>query len=194
MKILLIIVAASILILGCASKRPSEQEAQQSNISSIESRPGQTKINTYRQLTRKFQQEIKTGQVQIKQLEGGIKIIISNDILFVKDYWKIHKAGKEALDKIISVLKTYGSQTLEVYGFTDNQPVNPGLRKRFSSNWELSGARAIDVATYMEEKGINPDIISVTGYGDERPVASNDTPAGRQKNQRIEIIVMFSDL
>ncbi len=132
--------------------------------------------------------------MQIKQLEGGIKIIISNDILFVKDYWKIHKAGKEALDKIISVLKTYGSQTLEVYGFTDNQPVSPGLRKRFSSNWELSGARAIDVATYMEEKGINPDIISVTGYGDERPVASNDTPAGRQKNQRIEIIVMFSDL
>jgi chemotaxis protein MotB len=46
----------------------------------------------------------------------------------------------------------------------------------------------------MEQKGINRDLISATGYGDERPISPNDTSAGRRKNQRVEIIVFFSDL
>jgi len=91
-------------------------------------------------------------------------------------------------------LKGRKGMAVEVYGFTDNSPIGPVLRRQFSTNRELSLARAVDVVSYMEQKGINRDLISATGYGDERPITPNDTPAGRRKNQRVEIIVLFSDL
>ena len=106
----------------------------------------------------------------------------------------MHRGGRETLDKIIVALKGRKGLAVEVYGFTDNSPIGPMLRRQFSTNRELSLARAVDVVSYMEQKGINRDLISATGYGDERPIAPNDTPAGRRKNQRVEIIILFSDL
>jgi chemotaxis protein MotB len=194
MKIALIVVAALILVFGCASKKPSQQEVKQSSTSSVESRQTQAKTTTYQELTWQLQREVKAGQAQIKQFEEGIKITMVNDILFPEGGWKTHRGGKEALDKVIVVLKGRKGLAFEVYGFTDNTPIGPMLRRQFSSNRELSLARAVDVVSYMEEKGINRDLISATGYGDERPIAPNDTPVGRRKNQRVEIIVLVSDL
>jgi chemotaxis protein MotB len=194
MKIVPIVVAILILVFGCASKRPSQQEVKQAGTSSVVSRQDQAKTTTYQELTRQFQREVKAGQVQIKQFEEGIKITMANDILFPEGGWKMHRGGKEALDKIIVALKGRKGLAIEVYGFTDNSPIGPILRRQFSTNRELSLARAVDVVSYMEQKGINRDLISATGYGDERPIAPNDTPAGRRKNQRVEIIVLFSDL
>jgi chemotaxis protein MotB len=194
MKIVSIVVAILILVFGCASKRPSQQEVKQAGTSSIESRQDQAKATAYQELTRQLQREIKAGQVQIKQFEEGIKITMANDILFPEGGWKIHRGGRETIDKIIVALKGRKGLAVEVYGFTDNSPIGPVLRRQFSTNRELSLARAVDVVSYMEQKGINRDFISATGYGDERPIAPNDTPTGRRKNQRVEIIVFFSDL
>ena len=194
MKISLIIVSALILVFGCASKNPSQQEVRQVSTARVESRQDQAKTTPYQELTRQLQREVKAGQVQFKQFEEGIKITMANDILFSEGGWKIHRGGKETLDKIIMVLKGRKGMAVEVYGFTDNTPIGPMLRRQFSSNRELSLARAVDVVSYMEQKGINRDLISATGYGDERPIVPNDTPIGRRKNQRVEIIVLFSDV
>jgi chemotaxis protein MotB len=194
MKIALFVVAALILIFGCASKRPSQQEVKQAGTPSVVSRQDQAKTTTYQELTRQLQREVKAGQVQIKQFEEGIKITMANDILFPEGGWKIHRGGKETLDKVIVVLKGRKGMAVEVYGFTDNSPIGPMLRRQFSTNRELTLARAVDVVSYMEQKGINRDLISATGYGDERPIVPNDTPVGRRKNQRVEIIVLFSDV
>ena len=194
MKIALIVVAILILVFGCASKRPSQQEVKQASTSSVESRQDQAKTTTYQELNKQLQREVKAGQAQIKQFEEGIKITMANDILFPEGGWKIHRGGRETIDKIIVALKGRKGLAVEVYGFTDNSPIGPVLRRQFSTNRELSLARAVDVVSYMEQKGINRDLISATGYGDERPIAPNDSPAGRRKNQRVEIIVLFSDL
>ena len=194
MKIVLIVVAALILVFGCASKKPDQQEIKQPRTSITESSRTQVKTSTDQELTRQLQREIKSGQVQIKQFEEGIKITMANDILFPEGGWKIHRGGKEALDKVIVALKGRKNLAVEVYGFTDNTPIGPMLRRQFSTNRELSLARAVDVVTYMEGKGINRDIISATGYGDERPIAPNDSAAGRRKNQRVELIIFFSEL
>ena len=69
-------------------------------------------------------------------------------------------------------------------------PIGPELRNRFPSNWELSTARATGVVRYLVAQGVNPNSISAEGFGDSRPVASNDTPQGRGKNRRVEIIIM----
>ena len=194
MKIALIVVATLILVFGCASKKPSQQEVKKAGTSSVESRQDQAKTTTYQELTKQLQREVKAGQAQIKQFEEGIKITMANDILFPEGGWKIHRGGRETIDKIIVALKGRKGLAVEVYGFTDNSPIGPMLRRQFSTNRELSLARAVDVVSYMEQKGINRDLISATGYGDERPIAPNDTLAGRRKNQRVEIIVLFSDL
>ena len=70
-------------------------------------------------------------------------------------------------------------------------PIGAGLKKFFPSNWELSVARATNVARYLqEEAGIPPEIISATGYSEYQPIASNDTPEGKAQNRRIEIVLL----
>ena len=71
-----------------------------------------------------------------------------------------------------------------------NVPIGPELRNRFPSNWELSTARAADVVRYLVAQGVNPNILSAQGFGDSRPVASNDAAQGRAKNRRVEIVIM----
>jgi chemotaxis protein MotB len=72
------------------------------------------------------------------------------------------------------------NQRIVVEGFTDNVPIGPALRSRFPSNWELSTARATGVVRYLVAQG----------FGDSRPVTSNDTAQGRAKNRRVEIVIM----
>ena len=82
MKIALIVVAALILVFGCASKKPSQQEVKQASTARVENRQEQAKTTTYQELTKQLQREVKAGQAQIKQFEEGIKITMANDILF----------------------------------------------------------------------------------------------------------------
>jgi chemotaxis protein MotB len=65
------------------------------------------------------------------------------------------------------------------------------LKNRFPTNWELSTARATEVVRYLQEHGgLNPNLLSATGYGEYQPVAPNDTDEGRHKNRRIEIVLL----
>jgi len=75
-----------------------------------------------------------------------------------------------------------------VAGHTDEVPV--GFSERFQSNWDWSAARSASVADYLVGQGyIDPGNVTVTGFADTVPIASNDTAAGRSQNRRIEITV-----
>jgi chemotaxis protein MotB len=75
-----------------------------------------------------------------------------------------------------------------VAGHTDNVPV--AFSERFQSNWDLSAARSASVADYLVGEGfIVPGAVTVTGFADTVPIASNDSAAGRAQNRRIEITV-----
>jgi chemotaxis protein MotB len=104
---------------------------------------------------------LKAGQVQIKQFEEGITITMANDILFPEGGWKIHRGGRETIDKIIVYLKGRKGLAVEVYGFTDNSPIGPLLRIQFSTNRELSLAQAVDVVSYMDNIAIRGFPLSV---------------------------------
>jgi chemotaxis protein MotB len=65
------------------------------------------------------------------------------------------------------------------------------LKNRFPTNWELSTGRATEVVRYLQETGgIDPHLLSATGYGEYQPVAPNNTEEGKHKNRRIEIILL----
>lgn len=90
---------------------------------------------------------------------------------------------KEVVPDILS------SHDYRVYveGHTDDMPIKSSPDKRYVDNMELSFLRAKAVASILVENGISIDLISVTGYGETRPIAPNDTDEGRIKNRRVEI-------
>jgi chemotaxis protein MotB len=77
---------------------------------------------------------------------------------------------------------------MRVEGHSDNVPIHNAA---FGSNWDLSTARAMAVATMlMDESGVDPKRMSIAGYAQYHPVASNDTPEGRMANRRVDIVVV----
>jgi len=83
-------------------------------------------------------------------------------------------------------------RAIRVEGHTDDQPI---ASTRFASNWQLSSARAAGVAAFLARSGGDKlaERVEATGYGDSRPVAPNRTPAGRRRNRRVEIRVLFAE-
>jgi chemotaxis protein MotB len=76
---------------------------------------------------------------------------------------------------------------IRVEGHTDDTPV---ITARYRDNWDLSASRAASVASYMERAHRIPgNLLSAAGYGDSRPVATNDTAAGRELNRRIDLVL-----
>ena len=76
---------------------------------------------------------------------------------------------------------------IRVEGHTDNWPIRGG---RYASNWELSSARALEVVKYLSAiSGIDEGKFSALGYGEFRPIASNESAEGRSKNRRVEIFI-----
>ena len=74
-----------------------------------------------------------------------------------------------------------------IEGYTDNVPIK---HSSWKSNWELSSARSLSVLYFLaNEKGISPERLSAIGFGEYRPVVSNDTREGRKLNRRVEIVI-----
>lgn len=99
----------------------------------------------------------------------------------------IKKSSNQILDQIAQVMKENPSYALEIQGHTDN------VGKK-ESNQQLSEDRALAVKKYLTSKGVAESRLTANGYGDERPVASNSTAAGRTQNRRVEFIVSFEEV
>lgn len=92
------------------------------------------------------------------------------------------------LDSISAQLRGL-DRLVRVEGHTDSTPVTG---RRFRDNWELSASRAAAVVTYLERaQGFPGNRLAAAGYADSRPVASNDTPLGREENRRVELVLEF---
>jgi chemotaxis protein MotB len=118
---------------------------------------------------------------------GTITVTLPNAILFDPGKATMKGSTNKELDHIYSVLKAkYPGRHIEVAGHTDADPIK---KSSWKDNLELSSQRAMAVARYLMQKGVAENKISATGYGEGRPVATNSTAAGKQKNRRVEIVV-----
>jgi chemotaxis protein MotB len=142
---------------------------------------------TYESLLEKMKSEIAQGQVTISELKGKLTVNMVDSILFDSGKAEVKKDGRAVLQKVISILQDVKDRSIRIEGHTDNVPISAALAKRFPTNWELSAARAINVARYLQEQGIDPAQLSAAAYGPYHPVGDNATPEGRAKNRRIEI-------
>lgn len=103
----------------------------------------------------------------------------------------IRPEGYQVLNELIEYLKgAPADQLIRVEGHADNMEIGPSLKSRYPTNWDLSKARASGVLRYLVEKGgIDSARISSVGYGDTKPVVSNATEPGRQRNRRVDIVL-----
>jgi len=127
-------------------------------------------------------------EVKIISTKKGVALEFPGRILFEVGKAELKPEAENILNKIIPILKDY-PYPIQVEGHTDNLPIHT---KEFPSNWELSTARAISVIRYLEEKGINKERLSALGYGEYRPLVSNNTPENRAINRRVGIIIPIS--
>lgn len=142
----------------------------------------------YARLQETFATEQAANQVKIEMLKSGIKVNLANEILFSSGSSRLNAQGREVLKRAAGDLKETPYQVL-VAGFTDNVEISDRLKKKFPSNWELAGARAASVVRLLEEGGVPPEQLLVISLGQNSPVEPNDTPEGRAKNRRIEIML-----
>jgi chemotaxis protein MotB len=150
-----------------------------------------TMRRTYDDLLEDMKSEIEKGKITITQLEGRLKVNMVDEILFDSGKTTIKPQGFKVLERVGKILLKSKDQAIRIEGHTDNVPIGPELGKMYPTNWELSAARATTVARYLQEKiGIDPALLSATGYGPYQPIASNETEEGRAKNRRIEILLV----
>jgi len=136
----------------------------------------------------KFLNEKKAqDKVHIEITKRGLVISLKEAGFFDSGSATVKPASFELLAKMAESLQPFGNQ-ISFEGHTDNIPMRSAT---FQSNWELSTARATNVARhFMDRHELNPEKISVTGYGEYRPVADNGTEEGRRQNRRVDIVLL----
>ena len=145
----------------------------------------------YQALIDQLATETQQGQLQITQFKNMLRVDVSEQLFFASGSAKLKKSGQDVLKKVAPTLAQYSNKVIRVVGHTDNVPMKSA---QFPTNWELSVNRATNVVRFLQEAGINPANLIATGRGEYDPVAPNDTVEGRQKNRRIEIMLLDKTL
>jgi chemotaxis protein MotB len=125
-------------------------------------------------------------KVSIEINQRGLVVSLKEAGFFSSGSATLKRESYTLLSDVVESLVNY-SNGIRVEGHTDNMPMSSTA---FPSNWELSTARATSVVQYLVKHDFEPDHMSAAGYGEYRPVADNDSEEGRQKNRRVDIVLL----
>ena len=121
------------------------------------------------------------AELELASLEVGKEYTL-NDINFASDSYALTPAAKAVIEEFLVYLQAHPQMKADIQGHTDNVGGE-------QSNLDLSRNRARTVYEYLVDKGVSPQRLSHHGYGEQRPIASNDTPEGRAQNRRTVFVV-----
>ncbi|PIP18987.1 MAG: hypothetical protein COT38_01085 [Candidatus Omnitrophica bacterium CG08_land_8_20_14_0_20_41_16] len=214
-KLIIITILMVSMLSGCTyiqkAKRTDELEIENANLKNRVAQLQKDKTKEVRQvyeekgkelselerakkeLEDSLKKEIGEYKAKLQMTERGLVITFVSEIFFDSGKDKVKENGKITLDKVAEVLnRDVPNSNVAIEGHTDNDPIKySGWR----SNWELSSARALAVLHHLIGEGkIRPQRLSANGYGEFHPVAPNDTVQNKQKNRRVEIVILPSKL
>lgn len=132
--------------------------------------------------------EVASGQVRIEEIQNGIQVGVSNQILFASGSAILSEQGRDIILRLAKQLRE-GNETISVEGHTDNMMIGTGLVGQYPSNWELAGARAARVVRRLSAEGVDPHRLRAVSRGPFAPESSNDTEAGRAQNRRTVLLL-----
>ncbi len=124
----------------------------------------------------------------VEQRDGKVYVSMENKLLFSSGSWAVGTEGRRAVKQLGSVLGDNPDIAVLIEGHTDNVPYQGS--GQLSGNWDLSTKRATAIVNILRENNaINAENLTAAGRGEFAPIATNDTPEGRAKNRRIEVIL-----
>jgi outer membrane protein OmpA-like peptidoglycan-associated protein len=127
--------------------------------------------------------KVVTKKIKIVEADQGLKINLTSKVLFDSGRNVLKAAGFDSLDEVVKVIKAYPENKVSIEGHSDSVG-SAQYNKKLSLN------RAQAIKDYLVGKGVEAERLDVKGWGEERPVASNRTRAGRMANRRVEIIIL----
>lgn len=147
--------------------------------------------NLYTDLRKLINEKGLSSYINLESDQKGLLLVFRDDLLFDQGKANLKPSVRDLLFSIANILKDYDKK-IRIEGHTDDIPIK---NKHFASNWELSAARAISVVKYFTEElppnhRMPPNRFEVAGLAEFSPVAPNDTAENKQKNRRIEIIII----
>lgn len=131
----------------------------------------------------------KIKGLSVREEKNSLRFSLHESSLFERGSAELRPTAHEALRQLAEIVKSEGIM-IRIEGHTDNVPIQT---ERFPSNWELSVARAASIVKFMTEVGVPPEKMSISGYADSHPIASNNTDQGRAMNRRTEIVMMWQE-
>jgi chemotaxis protein MotB len=140
------------------------------------------------ELEKQLEDEIKKGEIRLKRQHEKLIINIDDKISFDSGQADLKKGVLNALDKIAKILSDYPENTIVIEGHTDNVPIST---KKFRDNWQLSSERALAVLAYLlKNTKLDAARFAAAGYGEYKPIVSNDTSENKALNRRVDIVVI----
>jgi len=133
---------------------------------------------------------VKDNLVVVRRSDFWIEVEIKTDILFPSGSAHLETNAVSVIERLADSLAPFPNN-IRVEGYTDNVPIK---NLQFYSNWELSAARAGSVVRVLAKRGVDPVRLAVIGYGEQRPLQSNDTAQGRNANRRVVIVILSTQL
>lgn len=141
----------------------------------------------YEQMNEYIKENNLESSITLRLDERGLLVRFMDDVLFDSGKADLTPKAREIINKVAEIIRQ-NDKNIRVEGHTDNVPINTF---RFPSNWELSTTRAVNVVKYLiEEEGIEAKRMSASGYSDQHPVDDNSTSGGRQKNRRVDMVIL----
>lgn len=133
-----------------------------------------------------FSSLIENGQVRVIPSTRGLAVEINARVLFAPGQAVLEQNSARVLEAVAQVLKD-NDYPIQVEGHTDSIPI---VTDKFPSNWELSAVRASSVVRLLIGSGVEAARLTAVGYGENRPVDSNDTEDGRTRNRRVTVMIL----
>jgi chemotaxis protein MotB len=147
----------------------------------------EARLAAFRDLTGRFKAMIDTGKLEVATRKGNMVVQLPAEVLFPSGSADLSDPGKLAVLEVGVVLKQLAGRRFMIVGHTDSVPVSGGV---YSSNWELSTARAVTVTRFLIQAGLKADNLVAAGAAEFDAIADNKSTKGRQQNRRIEIVLL----
>jgi chemotaxis protein MotB len=162
-------------------------EGKDASLKTVTNDSGIDVAELHRKLDEALGKEIERKEIALRVTPEGFVISLRELGFFDSGEARLMPGASDKIKRIAAVLTQYGLD-MRVEGHSDNVPIHNAT---FNSNWDLSTGRATAVAMMLiDESGVDPERISIAGYGQYHPTASNDTPEGRRANRRVDIVVV----
>jgi chemotaxis protein MotB len=140
-------------------------------------------------LNKELEEEVREGKIEIRMEPRGLVVSLRQSAFFSSGTDALDQSNLPTMKKLAELIATLPN-SIQLEGHTDSIPIH---NQRFKSNWELSCARAIAVLeTFCGTFELSRQRFSVVGRADTLPIDSNQTPEGRGRNRRVDVVILNS--